>query len=359
MKLYETWFTHIKEDKPFVLYKKPGQTKVKGLFQCDSTLHLVSNFKEKGFVLAPFYEGVRFYIPLDASVQLEADWPKEPLQVESLGGDKSAAALLNYEEQPAKANFEDLVRRCVQAIKQGKFAKVVPSRKEVVPLQVAEVATLFDQLLAAYPEAFCYVIYHPQVGMWMGATPETLIELTGQTLRTMALAGTQVNHGMEEVHWGEKEKEEQQYVTDFIVEQLQPLSSTIDLSPPFTKRAAKVMHICTSIQAELKQDDVQTLVEALHPTPAVCGMPKSVARDFLIREEGYSRKYYAGYLGELNYTSPNEQTTTDLFVNLRCMEIEKEQVNVYIGCGVTAESDPTSEFVETVNKSTTMKKILF
>lgn len=355
MKLYETWFTHIREDKPFVLYKKPNQTLVKGLFQQDSTLHLVTNFKEKGFVLAPFYEGVRFYIPLDATVQIEEDIQAEQLPLDAF----ELESVVDEELQPAKAQFEDLVRRCVAAIKQGKFGKVVPSRKEVVPLQVGEIPSLFTKLLAAYPEAFCYVIYHPQVGLWMGATPETLIALEGHTLQTMALAGTQVNHGREEVYWGEKEKEEQAYVTDFIVDKLKPWSDAIQVSKPFTKRAAKVMHICTSIEAQLKQDDVQTLVEALHPTPAVCGMPKSAARDFLIREEGYARKYYAGYLGELNYTTPQNQSTTQLFVNLRCMEIEKDQVNIYIGCGVTAESDPTSEFVETVNKSTTMKKILF
>ncbi|MGS4347451.1 isochorismate synthase [Myroides odoratus] len=355
MKLYETWSTHIKENKPFVLYKKPSQSKVKGLFQQDSTLHLVSNFKEKGFVLAPFYEGIRFYIPFDAAVQLEEDLEEGQGQLAWGGSDLA----LNYEAQPAKANFEDLVTRCVAAIKQGRFGKVVPSRKEVVPLQVEELPPLFAKLIATYPDAFCYVIYHPEVGLWMGATPETLIALEGQTLRTMALAGTQVNHGKEEVNWGEKEKEEQQYVTDFIVDKLKPLSDAIQVSAPFTKRAAKVMHICTNIEAQLSQAEVQTVVDALHPTPAVCGMPKSIARDFLIREEGYSRKYYAGYLGELNDTTPQNQTSSQLFVNLRCMEIEKDQVNLYIGCGVTADSDPTSEFVETVNKSTTMKKILF
>jgi len=355
MKLYETWFTHIKEDKPFVLYKKPNQPLVKGLFQQDATLHLVSTFKEKGFVLAPFYEGVRFYIPFDASVQLEEDVALEQEQLTSFGLDFK----LNYEEQPAKANFEDLVGRCVKGIHQGHFGKVVPSRKEVINRKVEELPALFSKLIAAYPEAFCYVIYHPKVGLWMGATPETLLELEGQTLRTMALAGTQVNHGKEEVYWGDKEKEEQQYVTDFIVDKLKPFSGEIQVSSPFTKRAAKVMHICTSIEAQLNQGALKTIVDVLHPTPAVCGMPKSAARDFLLREEGYARKYYAGYLGLLNDTTPQNQTSSQLFVNLRCMEIEKNQVNLYIGCGVTADSDPTSEFVETVNKSTTMKKILF
>ncbi|WP_158963920.1 chorismate-binding protein [Myroides fluvii] len=351
MRLYETWAQQIVADKPFVLYRKPGQAKVVGLFQQDTTLHQVEHFTESGFILAPFYEGIRFYIPLAHAEKIEEEIAVEA--VDFLTFD------LDYEAQPAKVNFEDLVSRCIEAIKQGQFSKVVPARKEKVAVEVKNIQALFSKLLMAYPEAFCSVVYHPQIGLWMGATPETLVELTDNKVHTMALAGTQVNHGKDEVHWGEKEKEEQRYVTAFIVEKLKPLTQHIQVSEPFTKRAAKVMHICTSIEAELKEVDLKTVVEALHPTPAVCGMPKEVSRDFLLQQEEYSRKYYAGYLGELNCPTEAGQQNSKLFVNLRCMEIEKEHVNLYIGCGVTEDSDPTSEFVETVNKSTTMKKILF
>jgi len=351
MRLYETWTQQIAEDKPFVLYKKPGQTHVIGLFQHDTTLHEVEHFSASGFIVAPFYEGIRFYIPLAHATRIEEEVARHPFE--------SGAFELDYEAQPAKANFEDLVGRCVAAIKEGKFSKVVPARKEEVALEIQDIQPLFTNLLRAYPEAFCYVVYHPQIGLWMGATPETLVELKGQTLHTMALAGTQVNHGKDEVFWGEKEQEEQRYVTEFIVDKLQPLSTHIEVSEPFTKRAAKVMHICTTIEATLKDVNVQTVVEALHPTPAVCGMPKEVSRDFLLKEEGYARKYYAGYLGELNNATAAGELHSQLFVNLRCMEIEKDHVNLYIGCGVTEDSNPTSEFVETVNKSTTMKKVLF
>jgi len=351
MKLYEAWTAHVKEDKPFVIYKKPNQNKVIGLLQQDKELYQVQDFKEQGFVMAPFYEGVRFYIPQDKSIQIEEEFTQK--------NEHFGSFELNFNDKKAKADFEDLVQRCVDAIKQGTFGKVVPSRKERIQLKIQDLKHLFSKLAKAYGDAFCYVIYHPEIGLWMGATPETLVELEEQTLRTMALAGTQVNHGREEVEWGIKEREEQQYVTDFIVDQLTPLSDTIQVSEPFTKRAAKVMHICTAIEASMKQVNLKEIVEALHPTPAVCGMPKQVARDFLIAQEGYSRKYYAGYVGELNYSNAVHQQTSKLFVNLRCMEIEKESVNLYIGCGVTVDSDPSSEFIETVNKSTTMKKVLF
>ena len=95
------------------------------------------------------------------------------------------------------------------------------------------------------------------------------------------------------------------------------------------------------------------LIEKLHPTPAVCGVPITKAQTFIHEHEGYERKYYTGFLGEYGIND-----TTDLFVNLRCMEINEKAINIYVGCGITAESNPTNEYIETENKSLTMRNIL-
>ncbi|MTG98336.1 MULTISPECIES: chorismate-binding protein [Myroides] len=352
MYLYKCLLKQFEEKRPFVVYRKPNADQMVGLFQKTRELHLIENFDEVGFVLAPFAQGKRFYIPLSESAIIVEQAPQGKLDLEDVE--------LNYNDAIAKENFEDLVKRCVSAIKQNVFGKVVPSRKESIQVDVqGDLEGLFNRLCLSYPTAFCYVIYHPEIGMWAGATPESLLKVKDGVLETMALAGTQVNNGQQDVVWEQKEKEEQQFVTDFIVESLNPLANKITVSEPFTKRAARVMHICTSVVAELKENNVKVIVDALHPTPAVCGMPKAKAREFLINEEGYERKYYAGYIGELN-CNVIEQTVeeTDLYVNLRCMEVECDKVSLYIGCGVTKDSDPTSEFIETVNKSSTMKKVL-
>ena len=97
----------------------------------------------------------------------------------------------------------------------------------------------------------------------------------------------------------------------------------------------------------------------MHPTPAVCGFPKGKARDFILKNENYNRKYYAGFLGELNFCFESNQTLmSDLFVNLRCMEIIKDNAEIYVGCGITKDSNPEKEYIETKNKSVTMKNIL-
>ncbi len=351
MYLFKCLAKQFADKKPFAIYRKPNSTIGIGLFQKTYALHEVQTFEENGFVLAPFYEGTKLLIPLSESAIITE-------QLENKSFDLPEIAL-DYKDKQAGDAFESLVALCVTAINEGQFAKVVPSRKEAVPFELTDVCALFQKIVFTYPTAFCSMVYHPKVGLWVGATPETLLTIKDNKLNTMALAGTQVNHGQEEVEWGVKEQEEQKFVTEFIVDTLKPFSTHISVSEPFTKRAAKVMHICTSVEATLSNNSLEPIVKALHPTPAVCGMPKAEAREFLIKEEGYDRKYYAGYLGELNCdVAAQEIEGSDLYVNLRCMEIEDAKANLYIGCGVTKDSDPQSEFVETVNKSSTMKKIL-
>ena len=88
-------------------------------------------------------------------------------------------------------------------------------------------------------------------------------------------------------------------------------------------------------------------------------MPKKEAMQFLLDSEGYNREYYSGYLGELHHdVATGKDSCTDLFVNLRCMKIVENQAHLYIGCGITKDSNPEKEFFETVNKSMTMRKVI-
>ena len=99
--------------------------------------------------------------------------------------------------------------------------------------------------------------------------------------------------------------------------------------------------------------NLKKAIQLLHPTPAVCGLPKEIAKAFIDTYEGYNRSFYTGFLGELN-----RDFASDLFVNLRCMQIENNQAHLYMGCGITKDSNPEKEWKESVNKSMTMKRIL-
>lgn len=175
----------------------------------------------------------------------------------------------------------------------------------------------------------------------------------------MALAGTQLFNEEKEAVWETKEREEQQFVTDYILSELHGHVDNILTTEPYTFRAGNIVHIKTDISATLKgYESLEDIINTLHPTPAVCGLPKADAKAFLLEHEGYNREFYSGYLGEINTDLATGQPKTDLFVNLRCMKIDDAIANLYIGCGITKDSNPEKEFFETVNKSMTMRKVL-
>lgn len=343
--IFSRLHNHLQEGWPFALYAKPGSTTVTALFQKNATTHIAADFKGEGFVFAPFAGGVTAIIPF-----AEADVVTTDVAAETLALQPSVNNLAGAE---AKAAFESLVSVCVDEIKKGKFDKLVASRTEFVDTHKS-IAEIYTALLHTYTTAFRYCFYHPLTGLWMGATPEQLLKADGATLHTVALAGTQLYNPDEEAVWETKEKEEQQFVTDYIINRLNGLSETVTATAPYTFRAGNIVHIKTDISATLAgSTTLADVIEKLHPTPAVCGLPKEAARDFLIANEGYAREYYSGFLGELNH-----EGKSDLFVNLRSMKMGQGRAQLFIGCGITKDSNPEKEFYETVNKSMTMRKVL-
>lgn len=260
-----------------------------------------------------------------------------------------AVRFVEVEEQK---RYTDLVAKAVLRLKESSLKKVVLSRKQSFQNSKSDTEILTD-LLDAYPAANCYFFYHPKVGKWLGATPEVLIHIDGVKLKTMSLAGTAL-YQENEVHiWGKKELEEQRLVTDFIVHNLKESGAdNIQKSEVKTVRAGKLIHLRTDITATVNPQDKNLYIDALHPTPAVCGMPRNVALDFINKNENYDRSFYTGYLGMV------DKESASYFVNLRCMELHDDQVDIYVGGGITALSDPNAEFEETLNKLSTMKKLV-
>lgn len=341
---------HFAKGMPFVIFSKPNQDKVVGLFQANNELYFSDNLEESGFILAPFEGTEMILIPESQSEIKIADVILEEKAI-------SYNTVLDYEN--GKEAFEILVKQGIKAIEANEFQKVVLSRKEIVEVEDLDFTAIFQRLLQAYPTAFKYCWFHPKVGMWMGATPEQLLKADGKKINTVALAGTQQYNKNKEVIWEEKEIDEQKFVTDFIVDHLKEITSDLVASEPYTLKAGSIVHIKTDIEAVLNEgQNLKKVVSILHPTPAVCGLPKLTAKAFILENEGYDRQYYSGFLGELNKDFVIGMQKSDLFVNLRCMQIKEKQAHLYIGCGITKDSIPEKEFIETVNKSLTMKRIL-
>lgn len=337
---------HHQQNLPFVVYSKPNSDTILGLFQHNTSLFEVTDFTEKGFVFASFDGSQNYIIPENESEQWCEDWIPTNETI-SLKDDDTFDSF-------AQINFQNLVTKGVQAIQNNQFQKVVVSRKEWVDLTDFNLATAFEKLVQQYRSAFVYCFYHPKVGTWLGATPEQLLKANATNFETMALAGTQKDTREATVIWPQKEQEEQQFVTDYIVSKLKEVSSEIQVSKAYSVKAGNLWHIKTDISGAFGSDlNLKKAIQLLHPTPAVCGVPKEISKVFIIDNEGYDRSFYTGFLGELN-----RNFTSDVFVNLRCMQIENNQAYLYMGCGITKDSNPEKEWKESVNKSMTMKRIL-
>lgn len=358
---------------PFVVYRKPNENVITAFLQQEETLFETKDFTESGFVFAPFdlRSGKTVLIPSDySSVLTLKKFDDEPQEENEDDGVNERFVNDGYEEHIS------LVAKAVQNISQGAMRKVVLSRKQNVPHSQTPPLKIFKRLLTRYATAFVYCWYHPKVGLWLGATPETLLCIANRRLQTMSLAGTQKFKGTTAVTWGAKEKEEQQFVTDAIQENLSLLVDNLNISKPLTHKAGDLLHLKSSIDATIDSTHIalSEIIEALHPTPAVCGLPRETAKQFILTNETYKRSYYTGFLGELNLKSERKRARTTrntenqvytaikkssrLFVNLRCMEIDAKGTQLFVGGGITEASNPEAEWQETCDKLSTMTAVL-
>ena len=339
MQIFEKIQHLLSSQNPFVCYVKPNENVWDLLIQ--ETNEIVVFSGQSGFVFIPFNVGISVVIPFEKNTFLQGE-------IDTI--DKKIVEEFTSESNQ-KDSFENLVAKGVAAIKNHEFDKVVLSRKIVLKEEISIIAS-FQNLIATYPTAFRYLFFHPKVGLWMGATPEQLVKINQNQFETVGLAGTQLY--AENVIWEAKEIEEQQFVTDYIVSKVKDKVKQYTVSDAKTVKAGNLVHLKSYISGEINDNfNANNLVEALHPTPAVCGLPKENAINFILKNEGYNRKYYSGFLGEWN-----KDNQTDLFVNLRCLEIENDVVNIYVGCGITKDSNPEKEYIETENKSMTMRNVL-
>lgn len=351
--IYNKINTVFNKELPFVVYNKPNSNTVYGIFQNTNELYTsIDYFNRPGFVFAPFSsDNKTVFFPLTHSEKLTAIFTKKEMVL-------NKKTTSNLESKNFHVN---MVSKAIEAIEKEQFKKVVLSRKELVNISNFEISKIYNKLLQIYPNAFVYVWYHPEIGLWFGATPETLLKINDNVFDTMALAGTQVYSKVEETKWTQKEIDEQLFVTNYIVKKISPYTNQIKISEVETVRAGSLLHLKTVIQGVLKVDEnsdsLFSLVHLLHPTPAVCGLPKEAAKKFILENENYDRSYYTGFLGELNFDN-QKSNETNLFVNLRCMEIVESKAQIYIGGGITKESRVEAEWEETVAKSNVMKKVL-
>jgi isochorismate synthase len=218
-------------------------------------------------------------------------------------------------------------------------------------------------LSAAYPNALVSFVNIPGVGSWLGASPEVLVCVEDKKIfKTVALAGTQAytdGMNLKAVAWTQKEIEEQALVERYVISCFKKIRlREYEEHGPKTVVAGNLIHLKSDFTVDMDATNFPQLgtvmLQLLHPTSAVAGMPLDPALEFLKKHEGYDRSFYSGYLGPVNVNN-----NINIFVNLRCMQLLDKEAILYAGAGVTSDSIPALELEETEMKFRTLLNVIF
>lgn len=258
------------------------------------------------------------------------------------------------------SEFLSLVKTCLYRISQNQFQKVVPSRcKEIELKETLNCGRYFKDLCSNYKSAFVSLVFDEKCGLWLGASPELLLQTKENIFKTVSLAGTQKYEGqsLSEIAWTQKEIEEHAFVSRYVINCFKKIRlREFEEMGPKTVKAGNLLHLKTQFSVDMISTNFPDLgsvmLELLHPTSAICGMPLEPSLEFLLSHEKYDREYFSGYLGPVGF-----ENSTTLHVNLRCMKVSGKNIRVFAGAGVTEDSQPEKEWLETEMKMNTLLNI--
>ena len=241
---------------------------------------------------------------------------------------------------------QNIIQKCIN----GELHKCILSRVKNTSSEIKNPYQLFNKICDTYQHGFKYLLNHPQYGLWVGISPETLIcgDLKSG-FHTHALAGSIPVNSKQK--WTKKEKEEHQYVVDHIKNLIDKYGSLISESITEEVTAGNVKHLNKDFRFKINEG-ILPFIRALHPTPAIAGTPTKKAIDFINKYEIHNRNLYCGYLGLISTEK------AEIYVNLRCAEVSHRNVNLYVGGGITAKSNVQDEFKETEIKAETLLSVI-
>ncbi|NUC72115.1 isochorismate synthase [Haloterrigena sp. SYSU A558-1] len=251
----------------------------------------------------------------------------------------------------SRADWTAQVETALERIERGELTKVVLAQALSVDLEgPVDVPETLERLRRRYPNCYRFLVGREDGGTFFGAPPERLVAKRGDRVETEALAGS-VPRGetpeadrayADEMRDSEKFQREHGLVADAIREQLEPLASDLTIDERTIRRLANIQHLQTPIEATLEGDrHVLEIVEALHPTPAVGGVPPAAAWETIRDAETFDRGWYAAPIGWFDAAGDGE-----FAVGLRSGIATDETVTLFAGSGIVADSDPAEEWEE-------------
>ncbi|WP_423751587.1 isochorismate synthase [Salinirarus marinus] len=285
---------------------------------------------------------------------VEARLDRERDRIGSLVEDPPAdpPGIVARERTTARDEWRTSVGEAVERIRAGDLKKVVLAQALATTLdRPLSVPDVLERLGARYPDCYRFLVEPGDAApSFFGATPERLVTRRGRTVHTGALAGTTGRGDTpEEDEWlaaelldDEKNVHEHELVAEAIREQLAPFADSVRSGERGVRRLATVQHLWTPIDATLSEDaHVLDLVEALHPTPAVGGLPPAEALSTIRETEPFDRGWYAAPVGWVDAAGDGSFS-----VAIRSAVGDGRRATLFAGVGVVADSDPDREWDE-------------
>ena len=288
----------------------------------------------------------RLTLPIAEAGALPAQLARDRLALAALAAAEAQAlpAWHALGEGGAPAHYAQAVTQAVLHIRRGELVKVVLARRSAVGFDFApSAAALLARLGERHPDCVRYA-WARGGKAWIGATPETLVRVAGRRLHTQALAGTRASAQADELLTSVKDRHEQAIVVDAIRNAIAPLTHALPTPcEPVLLRLRGLAHLHTPIEATLRSDvDFLRLVRALHPTPAVCGLPAGRAAALLTALEAEPRGLYAGPFLRLSPDGDGHAV-----VALRGAVLNGRIAVLPAGAGIVEGSDGEAELAET------------
>jgi len=257
-----------------------------------------------------------------------------------------------------RARWNRAVEALRAAIERRDLSKVVVARRTVLTtthdIEALEVLGRLDEA-RSHSTRF---LVRAGSASFVGASPEHLFLLRGTKLSTEALAGSiaaDAEGGVERLLSSAKDREEHRLVVTHLLERLAPLCTRIDApDSPQVRRLPTVVHLRTPIDAELDQRrHPMEVLAALHPTPAVGGVPTARAVPWILAHEAAPRGWYSAPLGWIDARGDAE-----FVVALRCGLVQGGRAWLWAGAGIVAGSEAATEWDETALKLRPMLRAL-
>lgn len=340
-------------DEPILILQNGGKP--------ETTETLSSLNGKKGFIMAPFQPSDKHPIVIIRPDKIACGWDEIVMALSDVcvEGSETGGSFPPFKKQSEKTErkkYAETFRLFIEPLQGQRFRKLVLSRQSHRLLaEDFSPLSAFIKACNSYPRMMISLCHTLVSGTWIGSTPEIILSGNGTGWHTVALAGTMPMEGETmPTKWDKKNREEQECVSEYIRKAVKKFGSKVSEKGPYTARAGRLVHLKTDFHFKLKDTlHLGDILQELHPTPAVCGLPKEEAYRFILDTEGYDRSYYSGIIGWL---SPEEETM--LYVNLRCMQVRKHEAILYAGGGILPTSDADSEWEETQQKMDTMRSIL-